>query len=195
MNNQPTVLIIDDNNDTCSALRCLFESIHLNVETWNSPTKFLEDYSPSYQGCVITDVKMPEMSGLELLSELKQRNNALPVIMMTGFGDIPMAVKAMKSGAADFIIKPVNGQYLLEIIQQYLKPAKSVTNDISDKKNPLTKREQEVMDLILDGKLNKQIAADLEISISTVEAHRAKIMHKYNARNLAQLIKTYFQID
>jgi two-component system, LuxR family, response regulator FixJ len=192
--NEPTIFIIDDDLEICAALSCLFKSIHLKVEYYHSANLFLENYNSSLQGCLIIDVRMPEMSGLQLLETLHAKKNTLPIIIITGYGDIQMAVRAMKAGAVDFILKPINGQYLLETAQHYLKPAVNKRPPPSNKKNILTQREQEVMNMIIDGKLNKQIASELNISISTVEAHRARIMHKFNAKNVAKLIQAYFQI-
>ena len=193
--NNRTISIIDDNLDVCDALRWLFESVHFNVETYNSAHVFLENYSSKYQGCLIIDVRMPVMSGLELLEHLSIQKNRLPVIMITGFGDIPMAIRAMKLGAIDFVLKPINHQYLLEVVQRCTDQTLDAnsTDDIIERISSLSERERQVIDLILDGRLNKQIAHDLSISISTVEAHRANIMRKMKAKNLAQLIKIYLQ--
>lgn len=189
------IYIIDDEIEVCGALKWLFESVQFKVETYASANNFLELYKPSMRGCLIVDVRLPGMSGLELLDHLKLKKPHLPVIMMSGFADIPMAVRAMKSGAIDFILKPFNEQCLLEAVQKCISQS---TNHYSielihEHIASLSTREHQVIELILDGKLNKQIAFELSISISTVEAHRANIMRKMKAKNLAQLIKWYLQ--
>jgi two-component system response regulator FixJ len=196
-----TVFIIDDDTEVCAALRWLFESIHLNVETYHSAPLFLKQLKNNKPGCLIIDVRMPEMSGLELLEQLKVQKSRLPVIIMTGYGDIPMAVRAMKAGALDFFLKPFNDQYLLEIVQKYINQSINnhslihSTHDINERINCLSDRERQIIELIMDGSLNKEIAFELSISLSTVEAHRANIMKKMKAKNLAQLIKMYLQVQ
>lgn len=190
-----TIFIIDDETSVCEALRYLFESIHLNVKTYKGAHLFLKEYNSNMQGCIIVDVRMPVMSGLELLEKLKALNNRLPVIIITGYADIPMAIRAMKLGAVDFVVKPFNDQFLLEAVQKYANQMID-TDDvecINERINGLTQRERQLIDLISEGKLNKEIAYELNISISTVEAHRANIMRKMQAKNLAHLIKLYYK--
>lgn len=193
--NKQTVYIIDDEEQVCSSLRWLFESVQLIVETYENAHLFLEQYSSNMQGCIIIDVRLPGMSGLELLELLKSKKNRIPVIVITGYGDIQMAIRAMKAGALDFIQKPFNDQFLLETVQKSLHQAVNITSlDIINKRiSTLSDRELQICNLILDGKLNKEIAYELSISISTVEAHRGNIMHKMQAKNLAQFIKMYVQ--
>ncbi len=195
--NNRTLIIVDDDTNICDSLRCLFESVHFVVETYTSAHSFLEKYNYNHykQGCIIIDVRMPIMSGLELLEHLKLNKNRLPIIMITGYGDIPMAIRAMKLGARDFILKPFNEQCLLEAVQcQTSRSANTNTIEhITDRVNCLSDRERQVIDLISAGKLNKEIAYELSISISTVEVHRANIMRKMQAKNLAQLIKLYYK--
>ncbi len=193
--NAQTIFIIDDESEVCNALRWLFESVQFNVETYGTAQLFLEHYDHRMQGCLIADVRLPEMSGLELLEQLKQQKSNLPVIMITGHGDIKMAVRAMKAGAFDFIEKPFNEQGLLETVQKCMSLSKNISSVelINERINKLSDRERQIINLIVDGKLNKEIAYDLSISISTVEAHRANIMHKMQAKNLAHLIKIYLQ--
>lgn len=189
-----TIFIIDDDQEVCTALRWLYESVNFNVKTYNSGQAFLEHYDPSKQGCIIVDVRMPMMSGLELLEHIKMRKNQIPVIVITGYGDISMAVRAMKLGAVDFILKPINDQSLLEIVQKCINHSSKVnTVEVSERVKLLSKRELQIIDLILEGKLNKEIAYELSISISTVEAHRAHIMQKMQAKTIAHLIKLYLQ--
>ena len=190
-----TIYIVDDDSDVCDALRWLFESVHFNVETYKSAHAFLDNYNNNKQGCIIVDVRMPVMSGLELLEHLNLQKKHLPVIMITGYGDIPMAVRAMKLGAIDFVLKPFNEQCLLEIVQKLPVEAMNPNpiEQINERISSLSERERQVIALILEGKLNKEIAYELSISISTVEAHRANIMRKMQAKNLAQLIKLCLQ--
>ncbi|WP_454780433.1 response regulator transcription factor [Legionella sp. WA2022007384] len=187
-----TVFIVDDDPEICQSFQWLFESINLSVQTFKNAKDFLDNYT-NQPGCLIIDVRMPIMSGLELLEHLNSLNAPLPVIVITGYGDISMAIRAMKAGAEDFILKPVNHQSLLETTQKCLKKIKSSTipsqSNFHDRINSLTKREKEVMDLVVEGKLNKQIAYELNISISTVEVHRANVMRKMESKSLAELIK------
>jgi len=192
--NNATVHIIDDDPEIGKSFRWLFESVNLKVETYENAKSFLENYNNAQPECLIIDVRMPGMSGIELLEHLKTTNNQLAVIIITGYGDIAMAVRAMKAGAADFILKPVNHQDLLEITQKCLKKTQQqntpqLQSAFNKQINSLTKREKQIMDLVIAGKLNKQIAYELDISISTVEAHRAKVMKKMQAKTLADLIK------
>ncbi|RUR09435.1 response regulator transcription factor [Legionella sp. km772] len=195
--NNPTIFIIDDEVNVCHALSWLFKSVQFNVETYENAQLFLEKYNPEKHGCIIMDVRLPGMSGLELLEQLKTQRSNIPVIIITGYGDIQMAVRAMKAGAVDFILKPFNDQCLLETVQKCIsKIANTNSIDlIQERINNLSERERQIINLILDGKLNKQIAYELSISISTVEAHRANIMHKMQAKNVAQLIKMYLQVQ
>lgn len=193
--NKQTIFIIDDEPAVCDSLQWLFESIQFQVETYRTSSSFQQNYDPKNAGLLITDVRLPDISGLELLEKLKQQKIFLPVIVITGYGDIPMAVRAMKLGAKDFLLKPFNEQVLLEKVQKHIN--QSVNNEslhlLNKRINSLSKREQQIIKLIIDGKLNKQIAHELSISISTVEAHRSNIMNKVQAKNLAQLIKLYLQ--
>lgn len=187
------VFVVDDDPEICQSFRWLFESVNIPVNTYENAKTFLNHYDVAQKGCLIIDVRMPIMSGLELLEHINPLKNQLSVIIITGYGDIPMAVRAMKAGASDFILKPVNHQHLLEITQKCLKrvhngPVQSQSN-YQERIDRLTKRERQVMDLVIEGKLNKQIANDLDISISTVEVHRANVMRKMEAKTLADLIK------
>lgn len=202
MNNQfdKTVFIVDDDSKIREALQWLFESIQLPVETFISATHFLENYTLDRPGCLIIDVRMPSMGGLELLEQLKLKKCPLPVIVITGHGDIPMAVRAMKAGAVDFISKPFNDQYLIDLIQEIFnqKPLPNTTipsEKMMERYTSLTPREREILLLLTEGKLNKQIAFDLNISISTVEITRSKIMKKMEAKTLAHLIRNYVLIE
>lgn len=192
--NDPTIFIIDDEHEMRNSLCWLMESVQLNAEVFDSAPGFLEKYDADRTGCILLDVRMPDMSGLELLDALNARKNRLPVIMITGHGDIPMAIRAMKSGAMDFILKPFNDQQLIEQIQKAIKQNLTSSTSIQDKNveknfSTLTTREREIMTLVIEGKLNKQIAHELNIAISTVELHRARMMKKMQAKNIAQLVK------
>ena len=190
-----TIYIIDDNSELCNALRWFFESVQFNVETYKNAEQFLDKKIDNGLGCILVDVRMPGISGLELLEQLKLQKNRLPVIVITGYGDIPMAVRAMKAGAIDFILKPFNDQCLLEVVQRCITQSVNTNSidEICERIKQLSDREQQIINLIVDGKLNKEIAYELSISISTVEAHRANIMQKMQAKNLAQLVKIYLQ--
>lgn len=190
-----TIFIVDDDPQIGNSLRCLFESVDYQVETYQSAQAFLENYPHNKPGCFIIDVRMPVMSGLDLLEQLNLQKNRTPVIIMTGYGNIGMAVRAMKLGVVDFVSKPFNDQCLLEIVQKcIIKPIDDEMDEyIHERIKRLSQREHQVLDLILAGKLNKEIAYELSISISTVEVHRANVMRKMQAKTLAQLIKFYLK--
>jgi two-component system response regulator FixJ len=191
-----SVIIIDDDESICQSLKWLCESISLTVRTYNNPQHYLDTFDPRERGCLLVDVRMPFMSGLELIEAIKAKNSAIDVIVITAYGDIPMAVRSMKAGAVDFILKPFNEQVLLESIQQCLsKPKSLIIDDFWERFDELSAREKQVLQLILDGKLNKEIAFLLSIAISTVEAHRAKIMQKMKVKTLAELLKLCLQFD
>ncbi len=186
--------IIDDDLEICKALRWLFESIELKVAIYENPVNFLNIYNRSLSGCIILDIRMPSITGLEVLDKLKILNNTLPIIMISGYADIPMAVRAIKAGAIEFFVKPFDDKRLLETVVKYINQT-SHAHGISNRAILLTPREQEIMNLIIAEKYNKEIASDLNISISTIEAHRSRIMDKFQAKNVAQLIKKYYQIS
>lgn len=191
---KPTVFIIDDDPIICQAISWLLESVHLPSETFADAESYLAAHDASRLGCLLIDVRMPGISGLELQQRLNELHNPLPILMISGHGDVPMAVRAMQAGARDFILKPFNDQVLLEKIQAAIaqdskrekhEPAQAIVERFT----LLTPREQQVMNEVVAGKLNKQIAATLAISISTVELHRAKIMRKLQVKTLAELVK------
>lgn len=189
-----TIYIVEDSHEICNALRFLFESADFEVKTFSNAEAFLQS-SIDKPGCLIVDVRMPGMSGLELLEHIKKRHIHLPVVMMTAYGDISMVVRAMKAGAKDFILKPFQNQALLNAVKKCLQQSIQFDSlkDIQKRLNLLSEREHQIIQLILDGKLNKQIAHELSLSISTVEAHRAHVMEKMEAQNLAHLIKMYIK--
>lgn len=190
-----SVFVVDDDEAMRNSLRWLIESSELHVETFDSAQAFLDGYYPGRSGCLLLDVRMPGMSGLELQEQLRNQQIGIPVIIITGHGDVSMAVKAMKSGALDFIEKPFNEETLLDSIQRALeadaeqRENRATKAEIAARMAHLTKREHEVMEMVTSGKSNKEIAADLEVSAKTVEAHRARVMEKMEARSLAELVR------
>jgi two-component system response regulator FixJ len=195
--NNPTVFIVEDDQAVADALTCLFNSIKLPVEHFSDAYQFLEHFNPKRKGCLLLDVRMPGMSGLDLQERLKQQyHNYLPIIFLTGHGDIAMAVRAMKAGAFDFIVKPFNNHVLLEQVQRAiaLKPQLDQVHNTKTKLATLTPREQQILSLIVNGRVNKQIANELSIAVSTVELHRSNIMKKMQAKSIAELIKNYLSI-
>ncbi len=191
----PTVFVVDDDEAVRNSLRFLLRSVGLPTQTLASATEFLATYPPSQPGCLVLDVRMPAMSGLELQQQLNLRGATLPVIFVTGHGDIPMAVEAMQHGAFDFLQKPFRDQDLIDRIQKALaKDAKTRAalkehDRIRRRFETLTPREREVLALMTQGKPNKVMAADLGVSQRTVEIHRARVMEKSGAASLAQLVR------
>lgn len=192
---KPTVFIVDDEEAVRDSLQWLLESSGLTVALFDSAEAFLSSYQPDQPGCLVVDVRMPGMSGLELQEQLAEQHYAIPVIFITGHGDVPMAVQAVKHGAVDFLEKPFNDKALLQIIQRCLeqdrqnRERKQLSDNTSNRLASLTPREREVMQLVVAGKLNKLIADQLNISIKTVEAHRAKVMEKAGVSSLAELVQ------
>jgi len=190
-----TIFVVDDDKAVRDSLSWLISSVGLHVETFGSAQDFLDVYDPTRPGCLLVDVRMPGMSGLELQKRLAENPHCLPVIIVTGHGDVQMAVRAMKDGAFDFIEKPYNDQILLDLVQKAVRECErrrtEVTShqEIQDLVDTLTPRERQVMDMIVAGNTNKQIAYTLDISEKTVEAHRAKVMEKLQASSLADLIR------
>jgi FixJ family two-component response regulator len=191
----PTVYVIDDDEAVRAALDWLISSVRLPVRTFASAREFLDAYQPDEQGCVVADVRMPGMSGMELQRKLAKVSGHLPVIIVTGHGDVHMAVDAMKAGAFDFIEKPFDEQHLLDLVQKAVEKSAVTAHDhalrdkIRRRLGQLTPRESEVLKLVLAGEPNKRIALRLGICEKTVEAHRAKVMEKTQAKSLADLIK------
>lgn len=190
-----TVFVVDDDQAVRESLAFLVQSVGLEVETFASAQDFLDLYAPERPGCLITDIRMPGMSGLELQERLSADGRHIPVIVLTGFGDVPAAVRALKGGAIDFVEKPFNPQALLDLVQQAIvrdseRRAQAAREaDLDKRMASLTPREQEVMALVVAGKANKVIAIDLLISERTVELHRGRIMKKMRARSLAELMR------
>jgi two-component system response regulator FixJ len=195
MRPEATVFVVDDDEAMRSSMRWLIESVGLRGEAFASPDEFLACYYPGRPGCLVLDVRMPGMSGLELQEKLISKEIQIPIIMITGHGDVPMAVRAMKAGAVDFIEKPFNDQVLLDCIQRALEKDAELRQiqgrrtEVAARLVQLTRREFEVMRMVVQGKSNKEIAGELNVSTKTVEAHRAKVMDKMQARSLAGLVR------
>ena len=192
---EPRVYIVDDDEAMRDSLKWLLESRGLKVELYPSGEAFLGAFGDDFCGCLVLDVRMPGMSGMDLYARLQARASALPVIFITGHGDVPMAVSALKKGAADFIEKPFNDQDMLRLIESCLKQDRAAAARRAEKASlaqnleSLTQREREVLELIVAGKLNKQIADELSISIKTVEVHRSRVMEKMGANSVAELVQ------
>jgi two-component system, LuxR family, response regulator FixJ len=198
---RPTIFIVDDDSAVRDALKLLLRSVGQAVETYGSAPEFLDTYSPDRPGCLVLDIRMPGMSGLELQQKLNERHSILPIIFITGHGDVPMAVEAMQAGAVDFIQKPFRDQDLIDRINQALekdgnnRAALGERNDIRRRLETLTPREREVLDLVVHGKANKVIAGDLKLSQRTVEIHRARVMEKMQASSLAHLVRMVLEVE
>ncbi|MCF6323594.1 MAG: response regulator [Gammaproteobacteria bacterium] len=199
MTKQTTVFIVDDDDSVRDSLCWLVESVGLKAQAYESATAFLHAYylldDHNRDGCLVSDIRMQGMSGLELQLQLHEREIQLPMIFITGYGDVSMAVQAMKAGAVDFFTKPVNDQLLVESIQRTLSQEIEVAaqrgqlEQIQARLASLTPREKEVLGKVVDGKLNKVIAAELNVSSKTIEAHRAKVMAKMSAHTVAELVR------
>ena len=192
---QPTVFVVDDDPGIRDSVTWLFQSVGLPVETYGSAQKFLDTYVPSRPGCLILDVRLPGMGGLDLLEALRRRGATLPVIVVTAFGEVHSAVRAMKGGAIDVMEKPTRDQVLLDRVQQALELDRRTRATLASRAEAaaryarLSKRELEVLGLIIAGKANKVIATDLKLSPKTVEAHRAAIMRKLGVHSIAELVR------
>ena len=196
-NDPATVFIVDDDPAIRIAMQALMESVNLRHQIFPSGNEFLESDSDGRPGCLVLDIRMPGLSGLELQAELVRRHSTLPIIFITGHGDVPMAVEAMQKGAVDFIQKPFRDQDLLDRITEALKTdeerraQRELHDEVAERVQRLTNREKEVFDLVVTGKPNKVIAYDLGVSQRTVEIHRARVMEKMQARSLADLVKMH----
>jgi two-component system response regulator FixJ len=191
----PTVFVVDDDEAVRGSLRLLLKSVGLAATALPTAQEFLAKYDPEQPGCLVLDVRMPGMSGLELQEQLNVRGGIIPVIFITGHGDIPMAVEAMQQGAFDFLQKPFRDQDLIDRIQRALAKDKANRAELSERSRvrehfeSLTPREREVLTLVTSGKPNKIMASDLGVSQRTVEIHRARVMEKMHASSLAQLVR------
>ena len=189
------VYVVDDDQAVRDSLRWLIESVGLNVTTFSNGQELLENFNEPDISCLVLDVRMPGISGLDLQQRLKNLNSKVPVIIVTGHADVPMAIQAMKAGAFDFIEKPYSDQLLLERIQcaieqdDCFKQQQAVNNEINERIDTLTPREREVMGLVVGGHSNKGIAKELGVSIKTVEVHRGNLMSKMKAQSLSELVR------
>ncbi len=194
---QPTVFIVDDDAAIRFAMQALMDSVDIEHEIFESGDEFLERVDDHRAGCLVLDIRMPGLGGLELQEELLKRGSTLPIIFITGHGDVPMAVEAMQKGAVDFIQKPFRDQDLLDRIREALKTDQERREErqkhaeVAERLARLTNREREVFDLVVTGKPNKVIAYELGVSQRTVEIHRARVMEKMQARSLADLVKMH----
>ncbi|MFQ5352353.1 MAG: response regulator transcription factor [Candidatus Binatia bacterium] len=191
----PTVFIIDDEATVREALGRLMAAVEIAHRSYASPIDFLQEYSPEWLGCVLLDERMPGMSGHSLQAELIARLSTLPIIVMTGHAEVPMAVEAMKLGAADFIQKPLSEQEVLDAVYAALAQSQQWTEETAEcdsylaRTAQLTSRERQTMDLVVAGKANKVIATELGINERTVEEHRAHMMSKMEVASVAELVR------
>jgi len=189
------VFVVDDDSSIREAIKSLVSLVGLRVETFGTAPEFLRSKRPNLPGCMVLDVELPGLSGLDLQRELAAHGIKLPIIFITGYGDIPMSVRAMKAGATEFLTKPFRDQDLLDAIQQALERDRAARQhsreiaELRDRFDALTSREREVMGLVVAGWLNKQIGFELEISEITVKIHRGRVMNKMGAQSLADLVR------
>lgn len=194
------VYIVDDDPAIRIAMQALLDSVNIDHEIFASADEFLENESERRSGCLVLDIRMPGLGGLELQEELLARGSPLPIIFITGHGDVPMAVDAMQKGAVDFIQKPFRDQELLDRIREALltdrerRVEREKLAAVEQRLDKLTKREREVFDLVVTGKPNKVIAYDLGVSQRTVEIHRSRVMEKMQARSLADLVRMHMTL-
>ena len=190
---KPTVFVVDDDSDMRESLRDLISSVRLPVKDYGSATEFLDDYDPAIPGCLLLDMRMPGMSGLDLQDTLHEQAIDIPIIMITGHGDVPMAVRAIKHGAVDFIEKPFRGQVLIDRIGEAIKndaktrEARARRVEIEERVSLLTPREREVVDMVVTGTTAKQIAAQLGVSTQAIYAHRKRAMTTLKVSSVARL--------
>jgi FixJ family two-component response regulator len=191
----PTVVIVDDDIDVRESLQELLESIGLHSKCFGTAQEFLSSPRSGGPSCLILDVRLPGISGLDLQLELKRRKVSIPIIFLTAHADVPMSVKAMKSGAVEFLTKPFRQQDLLDAVQRSLARDRIVrekqrdTAELRERYNTLSVREREVMNLVVSGLLNKQVAAELEASEATIKMHRGQVMKKMLAKSLPELVR------
>ena len=191
----PVIYVVDDDDGMRRALDTLLSTVGYKTAVYSRPTEFLANFKADAPGCLVLDIRMPDMSGLEVQQQLNRMGSMMPVLFITGHGDVPMAVQAMKEGAFEFIQKPFRDQDLLDRINHALKQDAENRStvarraEVQHRLQTLTPRERQVMDMVVDGAANKVIAIDLNLSERTVEIHRAKVMEKMGARSVAHLVK------
>lgn len=196
----PSVFVIDDDQSIRHAMELLMRSVGMTCRIFHSASDFLDVFSPGLAGCVVLDIRMPGISGLELQDKLANLGSSLPIIFITGYGDVPMAVEAMQKGAFDFLEKPFRDQELLERIGAAMeadntqRAQQHQAQAVQQRTARLTNREREVLELVVTGKPNKIIAHELDVSQRTVEIHRARVMEKMEAGSLAELVRMYLAI-
>jgi len=192
---EPIVFVIDDDESMRDALRNLFRSVGLRVEVFPSAAEFLQHRLPDVPSCLILDIRLPRLSGLDFQADLAKAGIRIPIIFMTGHGDIPMTVRAMKAGAIDFLSKPFRDQDMLDAVAMAIERDRQRRNearnlsDLHARSETLTQREREVMTLVTAGLMNKQVAAEIGIAEITVKIHRGHIMRKMAAKSLADLVR------
>lgn len=194
------VFIVDDEEAVRDSIALLLRSVGIRSRTFGDAREFLDSYQPSERGCLVLDIRMPRMGGMEVQQELNRRGWGIPVIFVTGHGDVPMAVEAMRAGAVDFLQKPFKDDELIRRVQKALEQDARLREQLSSVEqvrsrfDSLTPREREIAERLADGAANKAIAIDLGLSERTVELHRAHVMQKMEARGLAQLVQMVLQI-
>jgi FixJ family two-component response regulator len=190
-----TVVVIDDDPEVREALQGLLQTVGLRAELFASVTDFLDSARPDLPGCLVLDVRLPGRSGLEFQNDLANAQVHLPIIFVTGYGDVPMSVRAMKAGAVEFLTKPIRPQELLDAIHRAIEQDRArrdreqVIGDLRGRLESLTRRERQVMALAVAGRLNKQIAAEIGLTEATVKLHRGQVMRKMGARSLVDLVR------
>jgi FixJ family two-component response regulator len=192
---RPIVYVVDDDASIRDALRSLLASMGMRVDVFGSATEFLKSTLPDTPSCLVLDVRLPGVSGLDFQAELAKANIQVPIIFITGHGDIPMTVRAMKAGAVEFLTKPIRDQDLLDAVQLALdrdrarREAEKTVSAVRERYESLTPREQEVIALVTTGLMNKQIAAEMDVSEITAKVHRGNVMRKMGAKSLAELVR------
>ena len=198
---QSTVFVVDDDAELCQSLDGLIHSVGLRARVYSSAKEFLNNVEPVLSGCLVLDVRMPGMSGIELQEQLQQQGIDLPIILLTGYAEVPLVVRAMHAGAFDVIQKPFSHQALLDRIHDALaknaatRRSQHERHNVQRRLSTLSEGEREVLDLLCEGKSNKEIAASLQLTRRAIEARRAKIMRKMQADSLAQLIRMTLQLE